>query len=891
MSRLTHAALFNQSEFDRSLPSGNDHLAVSKHYSEFLEQGRNLLLEYHLEGGTSSTLVKNYSWLIDQLLKNCWKFHFADQGSKVSASLVAVGGYGRNELNLGSDIDILILLPEKAPGTVQDCAEALVRMCWDIGLKIGHSIRTVSQCISMAKDDITVMTNLMEARPLVDETNLCDELTTRLRHPRVWPTGKYFKFKLEEQVSRHAHFADTANNLEPNLKESPGGLRDIHMISWVANRYFGTSNLDELVEHGFLSQSEFNSLIKGRNFLWRLRNGLYCLAGRSEDRLLFDYQADLAIQLGFEEGENHLAVELMMKRYYRTVKEIQLLNELLLQHFQEVILVKRKPKVRQINRRFQSVGEFVETRHEKVFQQSPMALLEIFYILQTHPKLKGVRASTIRQLRDHLQLIDDQYRKDLANRSLFLEIFKQQDGLTHALRRMNNYGVLGRFFPEFGKIVGQMQHDLFHVYTVDAHSLFVVRNLRRLMIPEHGHEFPLLTKLLGRQNKRERLYLAALCHDIGKGSGRDHSEVGEEIAYKLCQNLEMSEYDSQFVAWLIRHHLVMSWTAQREDISDPRVIDRFAEVVGDQERLDSLYLLTFADIRGTSPKVWNEWKGQLLANLFTATSRRLRSGLSSAATVKERIEARKQEIRKLVKGKVSDPSLDSLWGVLDEEYFLRNGPETSAWHAMQISKANLLDIPLVRLRYRSEIKALQILVMCPDSEDVLLNITGGLDKLHFNIMDARIHQTTSGMTLLVFIAADTHGNGAHKKWLDQNAQQLREFLLTSPEQYRPAERILPRTLKQFHVPTEVSFSESEHKTHTTMEVISQDRPGLLFHVAKALNECKVRLISAKVSTVGEKAEDTFFITDRDGNPVTEKAALDELEEKIKRYLTVISANS
>ena len=398
------------------------------------------------------------------------------------------------------------------------------------------------------------------------------------------------------------------------------------MISWVANRYFGTSDFAELVEHGYLTRTEYRGLIRGRDFLWRLRNGLHLITRRCEDRLLLDFQRELADQLGYSQRKGVLAVEQMMQQYYRTVQEIQLLNEIALQHFEEDILNRRKPRPKKISQHFNVVGNNLETADPSLFSDSPGTMLEMFLVMQKNPRVTGVRASTIRQLRENLKLIDNEFRRDPQNRATFLEIFRYQEGLTHGLRRMNAYGVLGRFFPEFGKIVGQMQHDLFHIYTVDAHSLFVVRNLRRLMVPEHRDEFPVLTNILSKLNSRERLYLAALCHDIGKGSGRDHSEVGEEIALDFCRRLEMSEYDTNFVAWLVRNHLIMSWTAQKEDISDPRVIDKFAEKVGDQEHLDNLYLLTVADIRGTSPKVWNEWKGQLLANLHNATSRRLRSG-------------------------------------------------------------------------------------------------------------------------------------------------------------------------------------------------------------------------------------------------------------------------
>ncbi len=880
MSRLIRTELFDGSRFVglglESLDEAqNNTLGI---FQSVLENGKSTLAEYHLEGGNATTLGNQQSWLIDQILKQCWVRFFAER----APSLVATGGYGRQVLNFESDIDLLLLLPDGMKKSQLQAIGPFIRFCWDIGLKVGHSVGTVSECVQSAAQDLTVISNMLEGRLIVGEVSLFEKLQTKLRAKQVWPTDKYFKAKLREQQARHLHFGDTAYNLEPNLKEGPGGLRDLHIISWVANRYFGTSDFAELVEHDFLTEQEHRALIKGRDFLLRLRNGLHLLAGRCEDRLLFDYQRELAKQLGYKQRAGHLDVEQMMKRYYRTVKEIQLLNELLLQHFQETILQTRKPRPRKINSRFNAVGDFLEIAHAGVFEQHPNAILELFYLMQQHPKLSGIRASTLRQLRNNLPLIDGGYRKNSTHQATFLDMFKYQDGLTHALRRMNAYGVLGAFFPEFGKIVGQMQHDLFHIFTVDAHSLFVVGNILSFM-SDTGKE-TILTAILSQLNRRERLCLAALCHDIGKGSGSDHSIVGEKIALVLCKRLELSEYDGQFVAWLVRHHLTMSWTAQREDTSDPRVIDRFAEIIGDQEHLDNLYLLTVADIRGTSHKVWNEWKGQLLFNLYTATSRRLRSGISGAEAIRQRIDDRKRAIRKLVGESIPDSVLTQVWEQLDQEYFLRNGPESCAWHAQQIENANLLALPLVAMRDRPEIKARQILIVAPESDKLLPQSTGAIDNLRLSILDARIHKTKSGLAILVFVTVSQDEITTTKKQRDFQTEQIRKFLLSPPAHYTPPSKNPTRAFKQFKVLTAVAFSDNLELGHTTMEIISQDRPGLLYHVAIALLECKVRLISAKVSTVGEKAEDTFFITDRDGNPISSQEQRQCLEEKLKHYL-------
>ncbi|MYB33797.1 MAG: HD domain-containing protein [Gammaproteobacteria bacterium] len=449
---------------------------------------------------------------------------------------------------------------------------------------------------------------------------------------------------------------------------------------------------------------------------------------------------------------------------------------------------------------------------------------------------------------------------------------------------MNTYGVLGRFFPEWGKIVGQMQHDLFHIFTVDTHSLFVIRNLRRLMVDEYRHEFPILSDIISKLNQRERLFLAALCHDIGKGSGRDHSEVGEKIALSLCRRLGMNEYDAGFVSWLVRHHLLMSFTAQKDDTSDPRIIERFAEQVGDQEHLDNLYLLTVADIRGTSHTLWNEWKGRLLSNLYHATSRLFRTGLGSTEAIGQRVEQRKQAIRKLVDPEIDNYRLNKFWAQMDQEYFLRNAPITSAWQAEQICNASLSDLPLVAVRHRPEIDAEQILIVTPELEDQLVRATAALDSLRLGILDARMHHTNSGLSIMIFIATNNDPSPVTGQSIEQQCEKLRQFMLSSVNGYSPVALNLPRVKKQFKVPTRVVFEDNEDLGHTTMEITSQDRPSLLYNVSRALFEQKVRLLSAKVSTLGEKAEDTFFITDRDGLPMSDPRQRSSLESRVKSLL-------
>ena len=442
MTRLARAELFDANQFRGACPGAADAIRI---FQRALERGRNVFAEYHLETGHAATLANQFSWLIDQLLILAWRRFFP--GTENSPSLIATGGYGRAQLNLESDIDLLILLPDRADKSQLETTEAFIRFCWDMGLKVGHSTRTLKDSTRMASENLTIMTNMMEARLVCGDPVCFGTLQTRLRRANIWPARKYVQAKLKEQQARHLHFGGTAYNLEPNIKESPGGLRDLHMISWVANRYFGTSNFAELVKHEFLTKQEYRGLIRCRDFLWKLRNGLHLLAGRCEDRFLFDYQRELAKQLGFRQQGGHLAVENMMKRYYRTAKEVQLLNEISLQHFEEAILSPGKPGLRRINDRFNAIGGYLEAARADLFETRPNALLELFHLMQRHAGLVGVRASTIRQVRGNLHRIDSRFRKDPENQSAFLNLFRFQRGLTHALQRMNAYGVLGKFFP------------------------------------------------------------------------------------------------------------------------------------------------------------------------------------------------------------------------------------------------------------------------------------------------------------------------------------------------------------------------------------------------------------------------------------------------------------
>ena len=871
---LNKAQVFNAREFDQALAdciAANNRaprvdaptLALFRHA---LKHGRATLKEHYYQDTKAPEIIATHAWLVDQLLTRAWQHHRPLLNSKINIALVAVGGYGRGELYPASDVDLMLLLAKDQHDELRDFAQALLNFFWDMGLEVGHSVRSVKDCVNESKNDITVATNLMEARLLVGDPTLFATMQKKTHATSIWPSKKFFAAKWQEQIERHHHFDDTAYNLEPNIKEGPGGLRDIQMIAWVTQRHFHATALHDLVQLEFLSEPEYRALMRGHHLLAQIRCGLHYLADHREDRLLFDYQRSLAKDMHYEDRPGSLAVEQFMKNYYRHVKELALLNEILLQHFQEAILAPDKSKVTAINRRFQARDNFLEVSNHRVFERASYALLEMFLILQQHPRLKGVRAQTIRLLRANLHRMDNKFRQDIACRSLFMEILRQPRGITHELRRMNAYGVLGAYIPAFGRIVGQMQHDLFHVYTVDEHSLFVVRNLRRFTVAEYAKEFPLASDIIARLVKPERLTLAGLFHDIAKGRGGDHSVLGEKDAQAFCKSHGLSDYDARFVAWLVRHHLVMSSTAQRHDIQDPEVVLRFAQLVGDQAHLDNLYLLTVADMRGTSPKVWNSWKDRLLTTLYNATARALEHGFGQPLDLEARINDLKNETRVLLKEKNVDPQLvQKHWERLEDDYFLRHTVETIAWHTQEIVSAALADLPLVATRYLAESGGTEVLVYTPDRDDLFVVLTGGFDRLNLSIVDARIHTTTFGFALDTFVILD-HSN--RPITTVQEVNRLRDDLraqLINPKAGRDLNSaMLPRTLKHFPIKTRVGFDVAPSRLSTAMEVTASDRPGLLYQVALALQHCRIRLVTAKIATYGERAEDIFFITARDG---------------------------
>lgn len=839
-------------------------------YRELLRQAHEELKARFLAEEPVEGLVHARAAVVDTVLREAWRLHSIPETA--SWALVAVGGYGRGELHPCSDIDILLLVGQPPGPTARAGVGKLLAFLWDIGLEVGHSVRTVAQCAEESAADVSVMTTLLEARLLGGNAGLLEQMRTALGPDRIWPVKDFFEAKVREQAERHERAHDTAYNLEPNVKTGPGGLRDIQTIAWVAKRQFGCDTLDGLATHGFLTAAELRRLKQAQAFLWKVRFGLHLLCGRREDRLLFDNQIRLAKTFGYEDASYTLAVEQLMQRYYRTAMDVSLLNELLLQLFREAILSPSEPP-RPLNARFQVRNGALEAVRDDVFVRTPAALLELFVLLQQHPEINGVRGSTMRAVARSLWVIDEEFRQNPRHHRLFLEIFRAPAGVTQELRRMNNYGVLGRYIPAFGRVVGRMQYDLFHAYTVDAHTLFVVSNLRRFALPRYDHELPEASRVMQQLPKPEVAYLAALFHDIAKGRGGDHSELGAVDAEAFCLEQGLSPYDARLVAWLVRNHLELSLTAQKQDIADPQVISAFARKVGDETHLDYLYALTCADVRGTNPKLWNSWKASLFHDFYTRVKRALRRGLESPIDQDQLVRETQEAARRLLTERAV-AGVDQVWARFSDGYFLHHSPEEVAWHTRLLAEREPgSSEPLVALDPRSVRGTTAVLIFTRPRRHGFARTTAVLDQLGLNIVDARITPTGDGFSLDLYHVLEEDGAPITDSDRQEEIEQAIWRSLKGPEDAAfVVSRRGARQAGMFHTPTQISLSVDERNRRSVLELTAGDRPGLLCDVGKVLMEERIELHAARIMTVGERAEDVFYLTDFDNQPLGPAAA-------------------
>lgn len=817
-----------------------------------LQSGRKALRERIGHGADPITLLDSHRRLVDSALRRVWQ----NQSLPPSLALLAVGGYGRGDLFPHSDVDVLVLLPSVPDEQIAEMLEELIGRLWDLGMELGHSVRTVSQCVLEAARDVTVRTALLEARLVIGSRSLYREMIDATRSSLDLPG--FFKLKQLEQEQRHAKYQDSPYSLEPNVKESPGGLRDLQVIRWIANAAGFGNTWRSLAIRGFVTEAEARQLARHQRFLQSLRVRLHCAASRREDRLLFDYQDRLAREMGYAATAHRRASEQLMQRYYRTAKSITQLNTILLQNIAAAISPESNIAAEVINARFLKVRELLEARDEKLFEREPSAILEGFLILQQRSDLKGMSAPTLRALWRSRAFINAGFRRDPVNQKCFLGILQQSRGLVHELRRMNQYGILGRYIPAFRKIVGQMQHDLFHVYTVDQHILMVVRNLRRFTMMEFSHEYPLCSRLMAGFERHWLLYVAAIFHDIAKGRGGDHSQLGKTDARRFCRAHGLSAEDASLVEFLVEHHLSMSRVAQKEDISDPDVVRRFADTVQTERRLIALYMLTVADIRGTSPKVWNAWRGKLLEDLFHSTHRLLRG---EAGSFDQDIQAKQAEAQRMLRlYALSDDVQNELWRELDVAYFLRHPAQDIAWHARLLHYRVRTECPVVKARLSPIGEGLQILIYAPDQRGLFARICEFFGSTGYNIADARIHTTRHGYALDTFQVLGSGPSPHYREMIAFIEHELANVLATQAPLAKPVQGRISRQLKHFPIEPAVHIRPDERGLYHLLSITAGDRPGLLYSIARVLSDSAVSVQTARIVTLGERVEDVFVVS-------------------------------
>ncbi|MFA0440074.1 [protein-PII] uridylyltransferase [Vibrio sp. 10N.286.49.C2] len=822
-------------------------------------------------------LILGRSDYIDQLLSRLWKR--TGLNNQTNLALVAVGGYGRGELHPLSDIDILFVSRHKLTPALETIVSEFITLLWDLRLEVGHAVRTIQECVDIGQSDLTVATNLQEARYLCGSEDTFTQLKKVVDSDAFWTSEDFYRAKIAEQKARHAKYHDTTYNLEPDIKSTPGGLRDIHTLSWVARRHFGATSLYEMSRFGFLTDAEYRELVECQNFLWRVRFALHIELRRYDNRLTFGHQAQVADSLGFV-GEGNVAVEMMMKEFYRTLRRVAELNKMLLKLFDQAIINKGQIVTAEIlDDDFQRRGQLIEARKPALFQARPETILDMFIHIANDSSIEGVSPATLRQLRTARRRLNKFLHEIPAARDKFMDLVRHPNALHRAFRLMHKLGVLAAYLPQWSQIVGQMQFDLFHVYTVDEHSIRLLNHIHTFSQEENHSKHPICCEVYPRMQKKELLILAAIFHDIGKGRGGDHSEIGAVEAYDFCIEHGLSKPEAQLVSWLVQSHLLMSVTAQRRDIYDPDVIIEFAKKVHDEEHLEYLVCLTVADICATNPELWNSWKRTLLAELFHSTQRVLRRGLETPVDVRDRIRHNQQLASALLRKQgFSAREIEVLWQRFKADYFLRHTHKQIAWHCEHILKSGDPQKPLVLMSKKATRGGTEVFVYSKDQPALFANVVAELDRRNFNVHDAQIMTSKDGFVLDTFMVLDQHS----KKIDTTRHAAVIKHLMRVLESGKPSTikaRRAPRNLKHFNVKTKVDFLPTKSKKRTLMELVALDAPGLLAKVGATFALCDISLHAAKITTIGERAEDLFILTSSTGGRLSE-----EEEEILKQKL-------
>ena len=835
---------------------------LKEQLDKFWEHQKELFLKRH----PVSDLVYGRAEYVDQLLQRIWRFFGFSNIDDIS--LIAVGGYGRKELHPHSDIDILVLSKTTINAEVQAKVSEFITFLWDLKLEIGHAVRTVEQCAEIGREDLSVATNLQEARLLAGSSSNYQQLKLVIMAESFWPTETFYRAKVEEQRLLHARYHDTTYNLEPDIKSTPGGLRDIHTLSWIARRHFGATSLFEMSHYGFLTDAEYLELAECQDFLWRVRFALHLELTRYDNRLTFAHQEPVALSLGFS-GEGNQPVEKMMKEFYRTLGRVAELNKMLIKLFDSAILNDEDDlDVEIIDDQFQRTRTLIDCRIDNLFHDKPETILDMMIHVANDSSITGITPSTMRELRSARRRLTKFICTIPEAREKFIELVRHPNCLTKAFLLMHRHGVLAAYLPQWSHIVGQMQFDLFHVYTVDEHSIRVLRNLHVFSDPANHEQHPICCEVFPKLKNRDLLILAAIFHDIGKGRGGDHSEIGAGEAYTFCIQHGLSKPEAKLVSWLVQHHLLMSVTAQRRDIYDPEVITEFAKKVRDEEYLDCLLCLTVADINATNPELWNSWKRTLLAELYYSTKRALRRGLENPVDVRERIRHNQQLASALLRKEgFSAREIEVLWQRFKADYFLRHTHQQIAWHCIHIMQNEKPDTPLILLSKRPTRGGTEVFVYTKDQRALFATIVAELDRRGLNVHDAQIMTSKDGFAMDTFMVLDQQGDAIE---LERHGMLIGniEMAIKKGEPLLNKTRRAPSNLQHFTVRTKVDFLPKKSKKQTLMEFVALDAPGLLATVAATISELHLNVHGAKITTLGERAEDLFILTNQDNTRLT-----------------------
>ncbi len=855
-------------DWKQQLDTLGDHIPD---YAAALEDCRNLLDEQFYDEYPIEALMRTWSRAVDEVLIKLWQLHGLDQHEGLS--LIAVGGYGRKELHPGSDIDLLILMQEEESAELGEALSSFLTTLWDIRLDVGHSVRTLQECIEEADADLTTMTNMLEARLLNGTRLLMERARNAVFSSQVWDDKAFFLGKIEERANREKRYGNTAYSLEPNIKESPGGLRDFHTVKWIANRHFGTNTLHELISDDFLTEDEYSRLIAARDFLWRVRWALHRAAGRKEDRLLFDYQHTLAEQFGYRHEIRNKATEAFMRQYYRMVMTMKRLTDTLLQLFDTAIVSGHEEVFsRKIGSNYCLRNGYLEIVDPDIFASRPETLLEVFLTRMENPEVKAIGVRTKRMIRANIHLIDDDFRQNPNCRRLFMDIIRHGDGLTHAMQSMNEFGVLGAYLPAFDAITGLMQFDMFHVYTVDEHTMRVLKNARRLALDNWKFDHPEGHKVFKLLPKPELLYLGALFHDIAKGRGGNHAVNGAKDAMEFAQDHGLSIFDGELLAWMVENHLEMSMTAQRMDISDPEVIKAFAAKMQTPLRLRYLYLLTISDIRGTNPKLWNDWKSQLLSSLYHRTLQwltQVTSGSEHLTQARFIRDTKFDALRDIAAEDIDEQDALKLWEDFTSEYFRRYEPDEIVWHTRTLLEHRKDTSQKVFINPDNPRGATEILVYAPSHPGFFMLATRGIEQLRLSVVNAKVYTTQSDMALDTFSVLEEDGTPCSSEYRIAEVRDRLNTLISNPDQeLRAAQCTLPRQLKSFDIPAQITFSNSEEWHDTLIDLSAPDYPGLLADVAQILYENEISVKIARIATVSERAQDILHVHTPEQQPLS-----------------------